>query len=221
MKQIRWIFGIMVLVLTLIWNVSFTSNAYTEEEKRQAKAWLSAHGYSPDQAGANQAYQDYLNGKFDEELGIDTNGDGVPASTQATAESTTQTTTETVTGATTEMTATVEPDKEKPTEEKTTQEKTSETADSEKKDATGNVISNDNTEETTDTDVEKEEKTAEGTGEREDSMESASEDTPEQEESEEESTLLDPEKKEEYQIAGLVIVLAVVILLLAGLHFKK
>lgn len=38
---------------------------YTEEQKQQAKAWLSAHGYAPTQAGASQAYQDYLNGKFD------------------------------------------------------------------------------------------------------------------------------------------------------------
>ena len=39
--------------------------AYTEEEKQQAKAWLSAHGYSADAAGANQAYRDYLAGKYD------------------------------------------------------------------------------------------------------------------------------------------------------------
>lgn len=39
--------------------------AYTEEQKQQAKAWLSAHGYSADAAGANQAYQDYLAGKYD------------------------------------------------------------------------------------------------------------------------------------------------------------
>lgn len=38
--------------------------AYTEEEKEQAKAWLSANGYPPTMAGAEQAYQDYLNGKF-------------------------------------------------------------------------------------------------------------------------------------------------------------
>ena len=46
------------------------AHAYTDEEKAQAKAWLSAHGYSPDAGGAAAAYQDYLNGKFDEELGI-------------------------------------------------------------------------------------------------------------------------------------------------------
>lgn len=40
---------------------------YTEEEKAQAKAWLSAHGYPPTRAGAAQAYQDYLDGKFDDD----------------------------------------------------------------------------------------------------------------------------------------------------------
>lgn len=49
---------------------SLNTRAYTEEQKQQAKAWLSAHGYSPDSSGAAAAYQDYLNGKFDEELGI-------------------------------------------------------------------------------------------------------------------------------------------------------
>lgn len=38
--------------------------AYTEEEIAAAKAWLSANGYSPTRAGAEQAYQDYLNGKW-------------------------------------------------------------------------------------------------------------------------------------------------------------
>lgn len=78
----------------MVWNVSLTAHAYTEEEKAQAKAWLSAHGYSPDMGGANQAYQDYLNGKFDEELGIDVNGDGIPATTQTTTEGATASTEE-------------------------------------------------------------------------------------------------------------------------------
>lgn len=69
---------------------SKTAYAYTEEEKQQAKAWLSAHGYSPDISGASQAYEDYLNGKFDEELGYDTNGDGVPAATTEDASSDSQ-----------------------------------------------------------------------------------------------------------------------------------
>lgn len=38
--------------------------AYSEEEIEAAKEWLSANGYSPTRAGAEQAYQDYLNGKW-------------------------------------------------------------------------------------------------------------------------------------------------------------
>ena len=95
-KQVRYILGTWMLLLVIVLNVSFISNAYTEEEKQQAKAWLSAHGYSPDMSGANQAYQDYLNGKFDEELGYDTNGDGIPAATtEGTSQSSEEITTET------------------------------------------------------------------------------------------------------------------------------
>lgn len=63
------IFG---LIIVSVFGTYHTKSvyAYTDEEKAQAKAWLSAHGYSPDYGGASQAYQDYLNGKFDEELGI-------------------------------------------------------------------------------------------------------------------------------------------------------
>ena len=97
MKRMRLLM-LMVMTALLICSASFTSYAYTEEEKAQAKAWLSAHGYSPDWGGASQAYQDYLNGKFDEELGVDVNGDGIPATTQAGTESgSTQTKTETTT----------------------------------------------------------------------------------------------------------------------------
>ena len=97
MKRMRLLM-LMVMTALLICSASFTSYAYTEEEKTQAKAWLSAHGYSPDWGGASQAYQDYLNGKFDEELGVDVNGDGIPATTQAGTESgSTQTKTETTT----------------------------------------------------------------------------------------------------------------------------
>ena len=39
--------------------------AYTDEEKQQAKSWLSSHGYPPTRAGAEQAYQDYMDGKID------------------------------------------------------------------------------------------------------------------------------------------------------------
>nr|MCR5214558.1 hypothetical protein [Eubacterium sp.] len=42
-----------------------SSSEYTEEQKNAAKAWLSAHGYAPTRAGAAQAYQDYLDGKLD------------------------------------------------------------------------------------------------------------------------------------------------------------
>lgn len=41
-----------------------TVKAYTEEQKQQAKAWLSAHGYPATKSGAYQAYNDYKNGKL-------------------------------------------------------------------------------------------------------------------------------------------------------------
>ncbi|MCR4846540.1 MAG: hypothetical protein K5865_07365 [Eubacterium sp.] len=41
------------------------NSGYSEEDKAAAKAWLSAHGYAPTMDGAIQAYQDYLNGKWD------------------------------------------------------------------------------------------------------------------------------------------------------------
>ena len=41
------------------------SSGYTQEQKDAAKAWLSAHGYAPTRAGAAQAYQDFLDGKLD------------------------------------------------------------------------------------------------------------------------------------------------------------
>ena len=62
------------------------TSGYTEEEKNAVKAWLSAHGYPPTRAGAEQAYQDFLNGKFDNDPQVrkykgldtetDTNGSG-------------------------------------------------------------------------------------------------------------------------------------------------
>lgn len=62
------------------------TSGYTEEEKNAVKAWLSAHGYPPTRAGAEQAYQDFLNGKFDNDPEVrkykgldtetDTNGSG-------------------------------------------------------------------------------------------------------------------------------------------------
>ena len=62
------------------------TSGYTEEEKNAVKAWLSAHGYPPTRAGAEQAYQDFLNGKLDNDPQVrkykgldtetDTNGSG-------------------------------------------------------------------------------------------------------------------------------------------------
>ena len=48
-------------------NICYAEEEYSEEEKAAAKAWLSAHGYPPTRAGAQQAYEDYLNGKFDDD----------------------------------------------------------------------------------------------------------------------------------------------------------
>jgi len=71
-KKIIHLILVMVAAAVFSFSICLPSHAYTEEEKAQAKAWLSAHGYSPDAGGASQAYQDYLDGKFDEELGIST-----------------------------------------------------------------------------------------------------------------------------------------------------
>ncbi|MBR1507723.1 MAG: hypothetical protein IJ619_06955 [Eubacterium sp.] len=43
---------------------------YTPEQKAQAKAWLSAHGYPPTRAGANQAYADFMAGKFNNDPAV-------------------------------------------------------------------------------------------------------------------------------------------------------
>lgn len=55
----------LVLCVSLFCKCQIVSLAYTAEEIEAAKQWLIQHGYSPDEGGANQAYQDYLNGKFD------------------------------------------------------------------------------------------------------------------------------------------------------------
>lgn len=90
---------ILVMTLLLVCTAAFTfartAQAYTEEEKAQAKAWLSAHGYSPDYSGASQAYQDYLDGKFDEELGITTNTEAETTEENATGDGAAKTETET------------------------------------------------------------------------------------------------------------------------------
>ena len=57
----------LALCIVLGFRSQMVAYAYTEEEKEAAKQWLVQHGYSPDRGGANQAYQDYLNGKFDDE----------------------------------------------------------------------------------------------------------------------------------------------------------
>ena len=101
-KNIRCIIVMVCMFLALCLSAGTTSYAYTEEEKAQAKAWLSAHGYSPDAGGASQAYQDYLNGKFDEELGI--------TRTEQTSSETSETATET----TTEIEAVTEKTTEQP-----------------------------------------------------------------------------------------------------------
>lgn len=101
-RNIRCIIVMVCMFLALCLSAGTTSYAYTEEEKAQAKAWLSAHGYSPDAGGASQAYQDYLNGKFDEELGI------------TRTEQTSSETSETVTETTTEIEAVTEKTTEQP-----------------------------------------------------------------------------------------------------------
>ena len=59
---------LILIVMLALCTVTITSRpvqtyAYTEEQKQQAKAWLSAHGYPPTRAGAEQAYQDYMDGE--------------------------------------------------------------------------------------------------------------------------------------------------------------
>ena len=70
MKKVRvkYIFVLCIMLVGMLClEVMFrgtTAYAYTEEEKQQAKSWLSSHGYAPTRAGAEQAYQDYLDGKL-------------------------------------------------------------------------------------------------------------------------------------------------------------
>lgn len=74
-KLKKYIIKIMFIVCFMLtfWNNEIEHNIlvcaeeYSEKEKAAAKAWLSAHGYSPTREGAAQAYQDYLNGKFDDD----------------------------------------------------------------------------------------------------------------------------------------------------------
>lgn len=76
-----------VIIYVLMLCVMFSGGkayAYTQEEKDAAKQWLSSHGYSPDYAGALQAYEDYMSGKFGKI-------DGLPdPTTEATTEASTE-----------------------------------------------------------------------------------------------------------------------------------
>ena len=71
-RQMRHTYVILRVILFLaagcMTAVSFcpvsSVKAYTEAEKKQAKAWLSAHGYPPTKGGAYQAYSDYMSGKL-------------------------------------------------------------------------------------------------------------------------------------------------------------
>lgn len=75
---------LLILLLILVPGALLTARAdYTPEQKAAAKAWLSSHGYAPTYGGAAQAYQDYLNGKFD---GVP----GVPPRTNTEAAATTE-----------------------------------------------------------------------------------------------------------------------------------
>lgn len=93
-RQIIYFVIVLCTFFMLCFSVGTRAYAYTEEEKQQAKAWLSAHGYSPDMNGANQAYQDYLNGKFDEELGITTTEQETTGNAESTTEGQTESATE-------------------------------------------------------------------------------------------------------------------------------
>lgn len=207
MKRMKCIIGTLILVVMVVFNLSFTSNAYTEEEKQQAKAWLSAHGYSPDMGGANQAYQDYLNGKFDEELGVDVNGDGIPASTEAITETSEESSTEETTEKTTES------DEE---DDDTDNTETDEDAGAVSGKSSGDAVK-DSDESAIETSTEEDQSTQENAEEgadeeiREDGMD---------ESADEKSTLYQPEKEGQYQEAAIVIVLAAILMLVAGVWLK-
>lgn len=57
------VLGLMMTMVIFCRTVT-SAYAYTEEEIQMAKDWLSSHGYAPTMAGAEQAYQDYLNGMW-------------------------------------------------------------------------------------------------------------------------------------------------------------
>ena len=64
MKRLLFVL-MLILGAVMITSRPVATYAYTDEEKQQAKSWLSSHGYPPTRAGAEQAYQDYKDGKID------------------------------------------------------------------------------------------------------------------------------------------------------------
>lgn len=57
---------LFILLVSVLCGVLTSTNAtaYTDAQKKQAKAWLSSHGYPPTRAGAYQAVSDYRSGKL-------------------------------------------------------------------------------------------------------------------------------------------------------------
>lgn len=94
-KKVTMIFVLCVTMGTILFftdrNV-MTTYAYTEEEKAAAKAWLSQNGYPPTMDGAQQAYQDYLDGKFGPVGGSETPEDSEPQTPDETNKETGETT---------------------------------------------------------------------------------------------------------------------------------
>lgn len=201
MKRMIHIISTLIVLMMLLLNISFTSNAYSEEEKQQAKAWLSAHGYSPDMGGASQAYQDYLNGKFDEELGVDINGDGIPSAVQTTTEASGDATSEEL------------------TEDKTTTETPEEEGEA-------SDDADDSNKEVSKSDKAFSNQTIEASNEEEHLLFENTESLldgivkSDKEAVIKESTLYQPDRSDQYQEAGIVIVLSAVLMLLVGLWLK-
>ena len=201
MKRMIHIISTLIVLMMLVLNFSFTSNAYSEEEKQQAKAWLSAHGYSPDMGGASQAYQDYLNGKFDEELGVDINGDGIPSAVQTTTEASGDATSEEL------------------TEDKTTTETPEEEGEA-------SDDADDSNKEVSKSDKAFSNQTIEASNEEEHLLFENTESLldgivkSDKEAVIKESTLYQPDRSDQYQEAGIVIVLSAVLMLLVGLWLK-
>ena len=216
MKRMNWILGTVILVFVIAFNITFTSKAYTEEQKAQAKAWLSAHGYSPDMGGASQAYQDYLNGKFDEEIGVDVNGDGIPATTQTT-ENTTEENTEADTGVDLEIGEASIIGEDTDSDSSNQETSNSETGiEVDKDEAQDDVLGQD------ETDINQEDENTEGTGEIEiEENEDKDAECGMETLASSESTLYQPGKQDDYQEGMMVLVLSAILMLLASLVMKK